>query len=208
MPGVPAGIDFPEPLPAGRENDAARVSTATRPVIQMQLPGGTGCSTARRPSFTAPIRCPASTPHSVNVISQQRWRRRIASLSYPLALPVPQDDHNGFTHQDPGVLGYVSKKASRVRRRVRLLLVLGQRPHRRRCGNIAVAGNTRRPAADHGRGGRAPHRGHRLWESHPASGPGFPAPHGRAGRCTAAAGSEKPVIGVACPMRGRPEKVK
>ena len=34
----------------------------------MQLPGGTGCSTPRRTSFTAPIRCPASTPRGVNVI--------------------------------------------------------------------------------------------------------------------------------------------
>jgi len=30
------------------------------------------------------------------------WRRKIASLNYLLASHVWQQDHNGFTHQDPG----------------------------------------------------------------------------------------------------------
>ncbi|MEO9146213.1 MAG: phosphoketolase family protein [Ginsengibacter sp.] len=44
------------------------------------------------------------------------WRRKIASLNYLLASHVWQQDHNGFTHQDPGFLGHViSKKADVVR---------------------------------------------------------------------------------------------
>ena len=44
------------------------------------------------------------------------WRRKIASLNYLLASHVWQQDHNGFTHQDPGFLDHViSKKADVVR---------------------------------------------------------------------------------------------
>jgi len=44
------------------------------------------------------------------------WRRSIASLNYLLASHVWQQDHNGFTHQDPGFLDHVvNKKADIVR---------------------------------------------------------------------------------------------
>jgi len=44
------------------------------------------------------------------------WRRKIASLNYLLASHVWQQDHNGFTHQDPGFLDHViNKKADVVR---------------------------------------------------------------------------------------------
>jgi xylulose-5-phosphate/fructose-6-phosphate phosphoketolase len=44
------------------------------------------------------------------------WRRKIASLNYLLASHVWQQDHNGFTHQDPGFLDHViNKKADIVR---------------------------------------------------------------------------------------------
>jgi xylulose-5-phosphate/fructose-6-phosphate phosphoketolase len=44
------------------------------------------------------------------------WRQKIASLNYLLASHVWQQDHNGFTHQDPGFLDHVvNKKASVVR---------------------------------------------------------------------------------------------
>jgi xylulose-5-phosphate/fructose-6-phosphate phosphoketolase len=44
------------------------------------------------------------------------WRRKIASLNYLLASHVWQQDHNGFTHQDPGFLDHVvSKKSDIVR---------------------------------------------------------------------------------------------
>ncbi|TAM95791.1 MAG: phosphoketolase family protein, partial [Rhodanobacteraceae bacterium] len=44
------------------------------------------------------------------------WRRRIASLNYLLASHVWRQDHNGFTHQDPGFIDHVvNKKAEIVR---------------------------------------------------------------------------------------------
>jgi xylulose-5-phosphate/fructose-6-phosphate phosphoketolase len=44
------------------------------------------------------------------------WRRKIASLNYLLSSHVWRQDHNGFTHQDPGFIDHVvNKKASVVR---------------------------------------------------------------------------------------------
>lgn len=44
------------------------------------------------------------------------WRRKIASLNYLLASHVWRQDHNGFTHQDPGFIDHVvNKKAQIVR---------------------------------------------------------------------------------------------
>ncbi len=44
------------------------------------------------------------------------WRQKISSLNYLLASHVWQQDHNGFTHQDPGFLDHVlSKKPGVVR---------------------------------------------------------------------------------------------
>ncbi|WP_291207036.1 phosphoketolase [Dyadobacter sp.] len=44
------------------------------------------------------------------------WRRRIASLNYLLSSHVWRQDHNGFSHQDPGFIDHVvNKKASIVR---------------------------------------------------------------------------------------------
>ncbi len=44
------------------------------------------------------------------------WRAKIASLNYLLASHVWRQDHNGFTHQDPGFIDHVAnKKAGIVR---------------------------------------------------------------------------------------------
>jgi xylulose-5-phosphate/fructose-6-phosphate phosphoketolase len=52
----------------------------------------------------------------LKVTSQLPWRRDIASLNYLLTSHVWQQDHNGFTHQDPGFLDHVvNKKADIVR---------------------------------------------------------------------------------------------
>ena len=45
-----------------------------------------------------------------------RWRQRIASLNYLLTSHVWRQDHNGFSHQDPGFIDHVvNKKADVVR---------------------------------------------------------------------------------------------
>ena len=44
------------------------------------------------------------------------WRRPIASLNYLLSSHVWRQDHNGFSHQDPGFIDHVvNKKAEVVR---------------------------------------------------------------------------------------------
>jgi xylulose-5-phosphate/fructose-6-phosphate phosphoketolase len=52
----------------------------------------------------------------LKVTRELPWRRSIASLNLLLASHVWQQDHNGFTHQDPGFLDHViNKKADIVR---------------------------------------------------------------------------------------------
>lgn len=42
------------------------------------------------------------------------WRPKIASLNYLLASHVWRQDHNGFTHQDPGFIDHVVNKKAKV----------------------------------------------------------------------------------------------
>lgn len=52
----------------------------------------------------------------LKVTAELSWRRELASLNILLASHVWRQDHNGFTHQDPGFLDVVmNKKASVVR---------------------------------------------------------------------------------------------
>ncbi len=44
------------------------------------------------------------------------WRAPIASLNYLLTSHVWQQDHNGFSHQDPGFIDHVANKSSAVAR--------------------------------------------------------------------------------------------
>ena len=55
----------------------------------------------------------------LKVARQLPWRQSIASLNYVLSSNVWQQDHNGFTHQDPGFLDHVANKKADV---VRLYL--------------------------------------------------------------------------------------
>ena len=52
----------------------------------------------------------------LKVCNEVPWRRPIASLNYLLTSHVWRQDHNGFSHQDPGFIDYVcNKKAEIVR---------------------------------------------------------------------------------------------
>jgi xylulose-5-phosphate/fructose-6-phosphate phosphoketolase len=55
----------------------------------------------------------------LKVCHQLPWRQKISSLNYVLASNVWQQDHNGFTHQDPGFLDHMTNKKADV---VRLYL--------------------------------------------------------------------------------------
>lgn len=50
----------------------------------------------------------------LKVTSELPWRQKIASLNYILSSNVWQQDHNGFTHQDPGFLDHVANKKADV----------------------------------------------------------------------------------------------
>jgi len=74
------------------------------------------------------------------------WRARIASLNYLLTSHVWRQDHNGFTHQDPGFIDHVvNKKADVVRVYLppdaNTLLSVADHCLRSRCYvNVIVAG--------------------------------------------------------------------
>ncbi len=87
----------------------------------------------------------------LKVTRELPWRRPIASLNYLLASHVWQQDHNGFTHQDPGFIDHVvNKKADTVRVYLPpdancLLSVMDHCLRSRNLVNVVVASKHARP---------------------------------------------------------------
>ena len=52
----------------------------------------------------------------LKVTNQIPWRRPIASLNYFLSSHVWRQDHNGFSHQDPGFIDHVVNKKAEITR--------------------------------------------------------------------------------------------
>ena len=50
----------------------------------------------------------------LNVTRDIPWRRPVASLNYLLSSHVWRQDHNGFSHQDPGFIDHVVNKRAEV----------------------------------------------------------------------------------------------
>jgi xylulose-5-phosphate/fructose-6-phosphate phosphoketolase len=81
------------------------------------------------------------------------WRRPIASLNYLLSSHVWRQDHNGFSHQDPGFIDHVMNKKAEVIRvylapDANCLLSIGDHCLRsRNYVNVIVAG--KQPALDY-----------------------------------------------------------
>jgi len=50
----------------------------------------------------------------LKVSARLAWRPKIASLNYLLASHVWRQDHNGFTHQDPGFIDHVANKKAEI----------------------------------------------------------------------------------------------
>ncbi len=79
------------------------------------------------------------------------WRKPIASLNYLLSSHVWRQDHNGFSHQDPGFIAHVaSKKAEIVRIYLApdancLLSVAAHCLHSRNYVNLIIAGKQPAP---------------------------------------------------------------
>jgi xylulose-5-phosphate/fructose-6-phosphate phosphoketolase len=98
----------------------------------------------------------------LKVTAEIPWRRKLASLNYLLASHVWRQDHNGFSHQDPGFIDHVvNKKASIVRVYLPpdancLLSVMDHCLRSRHYVNVVIAGKHPAPqwlpmsaAADH-----------------------------------------------------------
>jgi xylulose-5-phosphate/fructose-6-phosphate phosphoketolase len=87
----------------------------------------------------------------LNVSRRIPWRRPIASLNYLLTSHVWRQDHNGFSHQDPGFIDHVmNKKADVVRVYLppdaNTLLSVADHCLRSRCYvNVIVAGKQPEP---------------------------------------------------------------
>ncbi|HEV3203823.1 MAG TPA: phosphoketolase family protein [Gemmataceae bacterium] len=97
------------------------------------------------------------------------WRQPIASLNYLLSSHVWRQDHNGFSHQNPGFLDHVVNKKAEV---IRVYLppdantLLSVTDHCLRSRHyVNVIGQTTSAAmADDGRGRHALHQRHRHLE--------------------------------------------
>ena len=98
----------------------------------------------------------------LKVSRQIPWRRPIASLNYLLTSHVWRQDHNGFSHQDPGFIDHVMNKKAEVMRVYlppdanTLLSVADHCLRSRNYVNVIVAGKQPSPtwltideAADH-----------------------------------------------------------
>ena len=127
------------------------------------------------PAGTALFNCYEAFIHIVDSMFNQHakwlestsdipWRRPVASLNYLLSSHVWRQDHNGFSHQDPGFIDHVvNKKAAVVRVYLppdanTLLSTYDHCLRSRNYVNVVVAG--KQPAAalpGHGGGGRALH---------------------------------------------------
>ena len=96
------------------------------------------------------------------------WRRPVASLNYLLSSLVWRQDHNGFSHQDPGFIDHVvNKKAEVIRVYLppdtnTLLSVADHCLRSRHYVNVIVAGKQPQwQLAVHGRGDHPLHPGRR-----------------------------------------------
>jgi xylulose-5-phosphate/fructose-6-phosphate phosphoketolase len=87
----------------------------------------------------------------LKVCKEIPWRRSIASLNYLLSSHVWRQDHNGFSHQDPGFIDHVvNKKAEVIRVYLppdgnTLLWVTEQCLRSRDVVNVVVAGKQPAP---------------------------------------------------------------
>ena len=87
----------------------------------------------------------------LKVIDGLEWRRPIASLNYLLSSHVWRQDHNGFSHQDPGFIDHVvNKKAEVIRVYLppdanTLLSVMDHALRSRNYVNVIVAGKQPAP---------------------------------------------------------------
>ncbi len=80
-------------------------------------PAGTASSIPTKPSPTSSTRCSTSTPSGwTSAKNHVSWRAPVASENILLSSTVWRQDHNGFSHQDPGFIDLVTNKGPSVTR--------------------------------------------------------------------------------------------
>ena len=67
-----------------------------------------------RLSCTSLIPCSICMPSGSRCLSELTWRAPVSSLNLLITSTVWRQDHNGFTHQDPGFLDLVVNKSPDV----------------------------------------------------------------------------------------------
>ena len=110
------------------DDHLARARPGAGGALRAPLPGLAGglpahrparrCSPATRRSSTSSTRWSTSTRSGSRSAGEIAWRRPIASLNYLLTSHVWRQDHNGFSHQDPGFIDHVVNKKSGDRARL------------------------------------------------------------------------------------------
>jgi len=109
------------------------------------------------------------------------WRRPIASLNYLLTSHVWRQDHNGFSHQDPGFIDVVLTKKPEVVRVYlppdanTLLCVADHCMRSKQCVNVVIAGKNPQPQwLDMPAAIRHCNAGVGIWEWASSDGDGLP----------------------------------
>ena len=105
----------------------------------------------------------------VKVCNHIPWRRPIASFNYLLSSHVWRQDHNGFSHQDPGFIDHVVNKKAEV---IRIYLppdantLLSVTDHCCAAATTSTSSSLGQPGpvADHGPGHQALQAGLGIWD--------------------------------------------
>src|SRR5690606_40323644 len=112
-----------ELVPADRDEHLARVGRVMETLSEHQCQGWLEgyLLTGRHGLFTSYEAFIHIVDSMVNqhlkwlkVTGELHWRRPIASLNYLLSSHVWRQDHNGFSHQDPGFIDHVVNKGADV----------------------------------------------------------------------------------------------
>ena len=123
LPGEQEGVDgrhAPEDADGGGSRPMAgswrccrstRCSGGSRATCS---PAGTASSTPTRRSRTSSTRCSTSTRSGWTSARTTPWRAPVASENILLSSTVWRQDHNGFSHQDPGFIDVVANKGPSV----------------------------------------------------------------------------------------------
>jgi len=112
----PEDADGGELAPDGRVMEMLSEHTLEGWLEGYLLTGRHGFLSSMKRLSMSSIRCSTSTPSGWKKCNELPWRADVASLNLLITSTVWRQDHNGFTHQDPGFLDVVANKSPSVTR--------------------------------------------------------------------------------------------